>query len=50
MVTSDEEFRTHVSIGLSLTKRLSMKFDKREGDASLHIYEDQDDLTVPVKE
>jgi len=30
-------------------EEIVMKFDKRQGDASAY-YEDQDDLTVPVKE
>ena len=47
LVTSDEEFRSHVI--RIMDDEIVQKFDKREGDASAY-YEDQDDLTVPVKE
>ena len=47
LVTSDEEFRSHVI--RIMDEEIVQKFDKREGDASAY-YEDQDDLTVPVKE
>jgi len=47
IITTDEEFRNNV-IKL-MDEEIVMKFDKRQGDASAY-YEDQDDLTVPVKE
>ena len=47
LITSDQEFRNHVT--QIMDEEIVQKFDKREGDASTY-YEDQDDLTVPVKE
>ena len=44
---NDEEFKAHVV--RIMDEEIVQKFDKREGDASTY-YEDQDDLTVPVKE
>ena len=43
----DKEFRSRV-IEI-MDEEIVQKFDKREGDASAY-YEDQEDLTVPVKE
>jgi hypothetical protein len=47
MITTDEDFRSHVI--QIMDEEIVQKFDKRQGDASAY-YEDQDDLTVPVKE
>jgi hypothetical protein len=47
LVTSDDEFRSRVV--QIMDEEIVQKFDKRQGDASAY-YEDQDDLTVPVKE
>ena len=47
LITTDKEFRTRVI--RIMDEEIVQKFDKREGDASAY-YEDQEDLTVPVKE
>lgn len=47
LVTSDKEFRTRVL--RIMDEEIVQKFDKREGNAKAY-YEDQEDLTVPVKE
>jgi recombination protein RecA len=47
LVSTDEEFRSRVI--RIMDEEIVQKFDKREGDAKAY-YEDQEDLTVPVKE
>tara|TARA_R110002012_G_scaffold251576_2_gene429488 strand:- start:1526 stop:2674 length:1149 start_codon:yes stop_codon:yes gene_type:complete len=47
LIKSDKEFRSHVI--KIMDEEIVQKFDKREGDAKAY-YEDQEDLTVPVKE
>ena len=47
LIKSDKEFRSHVT--KIMDEEIVQKFDKREGDAKAY-YEDQEDLTVPVKE
>ncbi len=47
LIKNDEEFRSHVI--KIMDEEIVQKFDKREGDAKAY-YEDQEDLTVPVKE
>ena len=47
LITNDSEFKERVI--RIMDKEIVQKFDKREGDAKAY-YEDQEDLTVPVKE
>ena len=47
LITSDEDFKKRV-LDL-MDKEIIQKFDKRQGSAK-EFYEDQEDITVPVKE